>query len=92
MDPIIISVLTALVGLAMRGIAIAELLMRLRWQERHQRGHRAHLTALARALPRGTARGRAAPRPARAARSAAVRLGQPDPGRAGRRQLGRRQG
>jgi hypothetical protein len=53
MDPLIVPVLAALVGMAMRGIAIAELLVWLRWQERQQRAHRSYVTALARALPRG---------------------------------------
>jgi len=53
MDPIIVPVLTALAGLAMRGIAVAELLVRLRWQDRQQHAHRSYLTALARTLPRG---------------------------------------
>jgi hypothetical protein len=53
MDPVIVSVLAALAGLAVRGIALAELHARLRWQERQQREHRAYLTALALSLPRG---------------------------------------
>lgn len=53
MDPVIVSALTALAGLAVRGIAIAALLVRLRWQERQQCAHGAYLTALAQALPRG---------------------------------------
>jgi hypothetical protein len=36
-----------------RAIAIAELLVRLRWQERQQHAHGVYLTALARMLPRG---------------------------------------
>jgi Tfp pilus assembly protein PilN len=53
MDPVIVSVITALVGLAMRGIAIAELIVRVRWQERQHHAHSAYLTGLARTLPRG---------------------------------------
>jgi hypothetical protein len=53
MDPIIVPVLTALVGLAMRWIAFAELFVRLRWQERQLRADRASLTGLALALPPG---------------------------------------
>jgi hypothetical protein len=53
MDPVIVSVLTALVGLALRGITLMELFMRLRCQERMQRAHRPYLTALARTLPYG---------------------------------------
>lgn len=53
MDPVIVSVLTVLAGLAVRGIAVAELFVRLRWQERQQHAHRAYLAALARTLPRG---------------------------------------
>ena len=34
MDPIIVPVLTALIGLTLCGIAAAELFPRLRWQER----------------------------------------------------------
>lgn len=54
MDPIIVPVLTVLVGLAIRGIAAAELLARLRWQERQRRADRFSLTQLARTLPRGS--------------------------------------
>ena len=53
MDPIIVPVLTALIGVAMRAIAVAELLARLRSQERRWRADRSCLTELARALPRG---------------------------------------
>ena len=53
MDLVIVPVLTALTGLALRGIAIAELLVRLRWQDRQQQAHRCYLMALARTLPRG---------------------------------------
>ena len=53
MNPIIVPVLAALAGLAMRGIAIAELFVRLRWQERQQHAHRSYLITLARTLPRG---------------------------------------
>lgn len=54
MDPVIVPVLTVLVGLAVRGIATAELLVRLRWLERQQHAHRSYLTRLARTLPRGS--------------------------------------
>jgi hypothetical protein len=53
MDPLIVPVLTALIGVAMRGIAVAELLARLWWQERQRRADRSYLMELARALPRG---------------------------------------
>lgn len=53
MDPVIVSLLTVVAGLAMRGIAVVELFVRLRWQERQQRAHRAYLAALARTLPLG---------------------------------------
>lgn len=48
MSPIIVPVPTALVGLAIRGIAAAELLVRLRWQERQRRADRSCLMQLAR--------------------------------------------
>ncbi len=51
MDAILIS---ALAGVAVRGIAAAELLARLRWQERQRRAERACLQELARALPAGS--------------------------------------
>jgi hypothetical protein len=47
MDPVIVSALTAPASLAMRGITVVELLVRLRWQERQRHAQ------LARALPRG---------------------------------------
>jgi len=53
MDPLIVPVLTALIGAAMRGIAVAELLARLWWQERQRRADRSYLMKLARTLPRG---------------------------------------
>jgi hypothetical protein len=53
MDPVIVPVMTALAALAMRGIAIAELLVQLRWQERRQQAHHSYITALARTLPCG---------------------------------------
>ena len=53
MSPVFVPVLAALVGLAIRGVVIAELLVRLRWQERQQRAHQAYLVALARTLPSG---------------------------------------
>jgi hypothetical protein len=53
MEPIIVPLLTALIGVAMRGIATVELLARLRWQERVQRADSSCLVELARALPRG---------------------------------------
>jgi Tfp pilus assembly protein PilN len=49
MGPVIVPVLTVLAGVAVRAIAYAELLARLRWQERQQHT----LTELARALPPG---------------------------------------
>ena len=49
MGPVIVPGLTGLAGVAVRAIAYAELLARLRWQERQQRT----LTELARALPPG---------------------------------------
>lgn len=49
MGPVIVPVLTVLAGVAVRAIAYAELLARLRWQERQQRT----LTELARTLPPG---------------------------------------
>lgn len=54
MDPLVVPVLAAFAGMAMRGIAFAELLVRLRWQERQQRAHRSYVTALARRLPPGS--------------------------------------
>lgn len=53
MHPIIVPVLTALIGVAIRGIAFVELLVRLRWQERRQRASHRALTELARELPPG---------------------------------------
>ena len=53
MDPIIVPVLTALIGVGMRAIAVAELLARLRWQERQRRADQSCLAELARALSRG---------------------------------------
>jgi hypothetical protein len=53
MDPFIVPVLTAVAGLAVRGIALAELLARLRWWERQLRADRASLTGLALARPAG---------------------------------------
>ena len=49
MGPVLVPVLTVLAGVAVRAIAYAELLARLRWQERQQRT----FTELARALPPG---------------------------------------
>ena len=49
MGPVIVPLLTVLAGVAVRAIAYAELLARLRWQERQQRT----LTELARTLPPG---------------------------------------
>lgn len=43
MHPIIVPVLTALIGVAMCGIAFAELLAQLRWQERQLRADRSSL-------------------------------------------------
>lgn len=53
MNPFLVPVLTALTGAAVRGIAAAELLARLRWQERLRSADRSCLCELARALPRG---------------------------------------
>lgn len=53
MDPITVPVLTALIGVTMRGIAAAVEIARLRWQERQRRADRSCLTELARALPHG---------------------------------------
>jgi Tfp pilus assembly protein PilN len=53
MHPVIVPALAALIGVAMRAIAFAELLARLRWQERQQRADRASLAELARMLPPG---------------------------------------
>jgi hypothetical protein len=53
MDPIIVPVLTVLVGAIMRVIAFAELLTRLRWQERQHCADRSSLAELARMLPPG---------------------------------------
>jgi hypothetical protein len=57
MDPVIVPALTVLAGVAVRAIAYAELLARLRWQERQQHTlteleRQQHtLTELERALP-----------------------------------------
>lgn len=53
MDPLMVPALTALAGVAVRGIAAAELSARLRWQERQRRADRSCLAELARTLPRG---------------------------------------
>lgn len=53
MDPVTVPVLTALAGVAVRAISYAELLARLRWQERRQRASHRALTELARELPPG---------------------------------------
>lgn len=53
MDPLIVPVLTAVAGLTVHGIALAGLLVRLRWRERQLRADRASLTGLALALPAG---------------------------------------
>lgn len=53
MDPLVMPALTVLAGLFIRGIAIVELLVRLRWRERQQRAHHSYVHALARALPVG---------------------------------------
>jgi hypothetical protein len=50
MDAILVS---AIAGVAVRGIAAAELLVRLRWQERQRRADRSCLEELARSLPGG---------------------------------------
>jgi hypothetical protein len=54
MDPVIVPVLTVLAGLAVRGMAVAELLVLLWWRERQERAHRSYLTALVRGLPGGS--------------------------------------
>jgi len=51
MDAVLVS---ALAGVAVRGIAAAEQLARLRWQERRQRASHRALTELARELPPGS--------------------------------------
>ena len=51
MHPIIVPVLTALIGVTMRAIAFAELIVRLRFEERQHRADRSSLTELARTLP-----------------------------------------
>lgn len=53
MDPVTVPALTALAGVAIRAITYAELLARLRWQERRQRASHRVLTELARGLPPG---------------------------------------
>lgn len=53
MNPIIVPVLTLLAGLGMRGIAIAELFVRLRWQERQRYAQRSALMVLTCTLQRG---------------------------------------
>ena len=53
MDPILVPVVTALFGVLVRAIAFAELLVRLRWQERQRRADRFTLAELARTLPPG---------------------------------------
>ena len=54
MDPVTVPALTALAGVAIRAITYAELLARLRWQERRQRASHLALTELARELPPGS--------------------------------------
>jgi Tfp pilus assembly protein PilN len=54
MDPVIVPALTALAGVAIRAITYAELLARLRWQERRQRASHRALTELACELPPGS--------------------------------------
>jgi hypothetical protein len=53
MNPVTVPALTVLAGVAVRAIAYAELLARLRWQERQQRASHRALTELARELPPG---------------------------------------
>lgn len=48
----IIPTVAALAGVAVRGIAVVELLVRLRWQERRQYAQRSYFTALVCVLPR----------------------------------------
>jgi hypothetical protein len=50
MDAVLVS---ALAGVAVRGIAAAEQLARLRWQERQRCADRSFLQELARSLPAG---------------------------------------
>jgi hypothetical protein len=50
MGPLTVPVLTALAGVAVRAIIYAELLARLRWQERQQRASHRALAELAREL------------------------------------------
>jgi hypothetical protein len=54
MDPVTVPTLTALAGVAIRAISYAELLARLRWQERRQRASHRALAELARELPPGS--------------------------------------
>ena len=54
MDAAFIPVLTLLTGLALRGMALAALFLRLRWEVRQQQLHCRYLVALARTLPRGS--------------------------------------
>ena len=54
MDTVTLSALTALAGVAIRAITYAELLARLRWQERRQRASHQALTELVRELPPGS--------------------------------------
>ena len=54
MDPVTVPAMTALAGVAIRAITYAELLARLRWQERRQRASHLALTEIARELPPGS--------------------------------------
>jgi hypothetical protein len=54
MDPVTASALTALAGVVIRAITYAELLARLRWQERRQCASHRALTELVRELPPGS--------------------------------------
>jgi hypothetical protein len=53
MDPLMVPVLTAVTGVAVRGITAVELFARLRWQQRQRSADRSSLEKLARTLPRG---------------------------------------
>jgi Tfp pilus assembly protein PilN len=53
MSTVMVPALTGLAGVAIRAIAYAELLARLRWQERRQRASHRAVAELARELPPG---------------------------------------
>jgi hypothetical protein len=54
MGPVTVPMLTAVAGVAIRAISYAELLARLRWQDRRQRASHRTLADLARELPPGS--------------------------------------